>query len=118
MVAASSCGTSAPRTLLVQRKPNCAGARPSPASEENLLSVIIYPNPAHDGVDVNYVAENSSQYSLKLTDCVGRVLLNRSGVSVEGENTLHIDLTGFAQGLYFIEMNNGGERIVRRIIVE
>jgi hypothetical protein len=116
--AISACGTSAPRTLLVQRKPHCNGARPVAETFDINSSLSLYPNPAHDNIAVQFYSEQSSSYTIRISDYTGRVVFTNTAVSAEGENVLNINLTGYARGVYFLQLDNGSEKVPRKIVVE
>lgn len=70
----------------------------------------VYPNPANSVVTV--ATEGLDSYTLKVTDLTGKVMTTRdlSGV----ENT--IDISGYAAGVYFFEINSGNKSESIKII--
>src|ERR1035438_10181274 len=46
----------------------------------------VYPNPASSLLTVDFISGNNSNYSIKMVDVMGRVVISESNVSVEGEN--------------------------------
>jgi protein-tyrosine-phosphatase len=108
VAASNACGTSPLRTLAVTRNNRCHGA----------LVPVIYPNPAYDGVDVSFFSDNESAYSIRLVDLVGNALSSQNGVSINGENVKHINLSGVKSGIYFLELINGTEKSTEKVVIE
>ena len=76
----------------------------------NAASFKVYPNPATS--TVNIATEGLDSYKLKVTDLSGKVMMAKelSGV----ENT--IDISGYATGVYFFEINSGSKSETVKII--
>ncbi len=78
----------------------------------NYGNIAIYPNPAH--AYLNITTDRPQQCQLLITDLQGRQLINKN---MNGQNET-IDVSGLSSGIYFIELNRGGARVVRKIVVE
>jgi hypothetical protein len=63
----------------------------------------IYPNPSN-GI-VNITAEQLNDYKVRVTDITGKTMLTKEYNGIE--NTL--DISSFANGLYFFEINSGNK---------
>jgi len=69
--------------------------------EENLLSALIYPNPANDQVHI--VPNVTGKYSVDLIDNTGRVLIHK-----EIDNDMcELNLNGITAGNYFVRVSTG-----------
>lgn len=79
---------------------------------ESLNRVEVYPNPVVG--DINIVFENSGQYSIRLLDVTGKVILstevNAAQTSISSENLL--------SGMYFIQITDNDNNTVTRKIVK
>jgi len=69
--------------------------------------VTLYPNPAHDLLNVEVNAVKSTQAILRLTDATGRTVKTLQMQLSEGINTVQVDLSDLAAGLYMVDLNNG-----------
>ncbi len=69
--------------------------------EENLLSALIYPNPANDQVHI--VPNVTGKYSVDLIDNTGRVLIHK-----EIDNDMcELNINGITAGNYFVRVSTG-----------
>lgn len=90
---------------LIVIEPN--GIAPS-FSEE---SWTIYPNPANDFLTVD-LGENSGKTEIAVIDLLGNVVVSQSINT--GKTTF--DLSEFAQGVYFVRVNSGGNSFVKKFV--
>ncbi len=90
-----------------QNKQNTAG--------ENLS---VYPNPAISEIDVRWNMNVPSTGEISLFDITGRkVRVLYRGNFKRGESHLHFGLAGINQGLYFMVMNAGNTKQVKKLII-
>jgi len=70
--------------------------------EKNIYDLFsIYPNPAKDKLTI---ATDESDYNFRLMDMMGRVIRTNERLAGEYEMTT----SGIAQGMYILEISNGG----------
>ena len=74
--------------------------------EENSSSFVVYPNPAAQNAQV-IIDEVSADTRLTLTDVSGKVVLNSKITSPR----FNLDVSTFANGIYFIKLVAGNNRI-------
>jgi hypothetical protein len=79
---------------------------------------IAYPNPAHDMINILYNSLSSENLSARIFDVIGRTVRSSNVDVTEGENKFSFDLSDLTKGIYFIELNNGVDRSIKKIIVE
>jgi hypothetical protein len=60
----------------------------------------IYPNPANDRVNIETDIEES--FSVKIFNLEGKLMFEK----LTSQKNIHIDISQFTQGIYFIELNN------------
>ena len=77
-----------------------------PATAANLSSLIVYPNPSTDKINVTYQSNKASKINMLVYDKTGRLILEKQGHAVIGINNYDISLHGLASGLYYVELNN------------
>ena len=80
---------------------------------ENISSnptVEIYPNPVKYVVCIN---TNDNGYLMKIMNTQGKLVAEKSLLS----NESHIDVSGFASGVYYIQLTNKSNSITKKIIV-
>jgi poly(3-hydroxybutyrate) depolymerase len=69
--------------------------------EENLLSALIYPNPANDQVHI--VPNVTGKYSVDLIDNTGRVLIHKE----IDKDMCELNINGITAGNYFVRVSTG-----------
>lgn len=88
---------------------------------ENLnysLDLTIYPNPSEGELDVIFHSASASPYIIRLSDVIGKTLIDRTGISIEGENKQHFDLSKITAGIYTIEVINGNHSSIKKLVVK
>ncbi len=77
------------------------------------LSFTIYPNPAKSEVTIDAGTVNK-QTTLLLEDELGHILLSKEVTT----SPVNIDLYGYANGVYFIELTQGSKRAVKKFVID
>jgi|GEM_PF-1169624 len=80
----------------------------------------LYPNPAHDQVDILYRTENGGTVSLELYDAGGRkVSTVYAGECLAGDNRLTYNVSGLSPGIYVLMLRGAqGDLAYRKLIIE
>jgi hypothetical protein len=69
----------------------------------NLITAV-YPNPAQDQVNINLNMEQSENVEVSVFNTVGQVVLNENYGSMNGVNTLTLNLGNLTTGIYFVKI--------------
>jgi len=79
----------------------------------------LVPNPAATAVAVRFEAtEALSQSELTITNIAGMVVKRVPLASVRGSFTKQIDVSGLANGLYFVALRANGQQQVQKLVVQ
>lgn len=78
---------------------------------QNNDAIRIYPNPATDNLTLSNINQASS---VKIIDTEGRVLFYTDDL----RENLNVNLSGYAAGIYFVEITTDQKSIVKKIIVD
>ena len=81
--------------------------------ELEALSVLIYPNPASNNLTVDLGDLNGVNTTLKLYDSSSKLVFEKKTTS-----TLMIDVSGFAKGMYSLELATDEQVLRSQVIVE
>ncbi len=86
----------------------------------NLLSDLqLYPNPAHDHLQVNYTLLETQSISITLYTIQGREVMNVfEGVQVQGSQSFDISLNQLQSGIYLLGLKTNSGMIHRKIVVQ
>lgn len=77
----------------------------------------VYPNPASNKVNIEFRTGTVEKMSLELVDIQGRVLQAVSVPAEQGLNTVEINTSSFAPGLYFIRLRHTGGIMEKKLII-
>lgn len=77
----------------------------------------VHPNPADDAVILTYETNSRTSLTIQLTDIFGRTLMQEELTPDIGLNTKNIDVSALAPSVYFIVLDDGKRRVVRRVVV-
>jgi hypothetical protein len=84
-------------------------------SSSNQFDFLVSPVPANNQLSINLMNDITNQYQLKITNAVSQIMLEKQ-INNSYEN---IDLTGFANGIYFITLSsNKGIIKSKKFIIE
>lgn len=80
--------------------------------------VSIYPNPASTILNITFNSPSNEMISLQLMDMSGKILRTTNFHSAVGVNQYTIALDDFSNGLHFIELTMGSNRIFHKVIIQ
>lgn len=107
--AQNACGTSATRTAAVTLN-NCPRVAQA-------ITADIYPNPAHDLVNIVFNAEEASTYNVWIMDASGRVVAQETMAVVAGQNKMVVELNDLAAGMYTLMISNGESKLIEKLLM-
>ncbi len=76
--------------------------------------VDVFPNPTDDELTILFETINTDDINFKLTDVLGRTIMEENITPAIGLNTKVIDLSDLASAVYFVVMDDG--RAVRKVV--
>lgn len=92
-----------------------------PQNTQNAIgeNLSVYPNPATSEIDVKWNMNRPSTGEISLFDLTGRkVRVFYKGGFRRGINSLHFGLDGLNRGLYFMVLNTGNTKQVKKLMVQ
>jgi len=98
----------------------CTAARLGTSNEDDAtaLSLLVYPNPATDMVNISFTSDQEENYTMTLVDLTGRVISAEANRAMIGENNPSLHLQDVTPGIYFLVINKGNHVIQARIVKE
>ena len=85
-------------------------------SQTTTVTLSAYPVPTENKVLLQLQSPKMQIILLYLTDVTGRLIKTIHLTAAKGINTKDIDMSHLANGVYFLAMDNGGEKILTRLI--
>jgi len=81
--------------------------------------ISLFPNPTHDGnLNLIWTADTGTVMHLEMFDALGRKAFETSIVSTQWYNTAPIQASGRYRGVYFIRIDIGGKKFIRKVVWE
>lgn len=82
------------------------------------LNLNCYPMPASDQLNVTFNSATTQSNSIRIFDLVGKTLLNQTNNTEAGVNKFVIDISTIASGIYILEVVNGNQKRLQKIVIE
>lgn len=77
----------------------------------------VWPNPANDLVSIKLNMLEAGDVSINVVNITGAVVKTSSYGSLNGENTFLLDGASLESGIYFINVNVGGQVISKKLVI-
>jgi len=97
---------------------NCAAREAFISDDLPEWHVNVFPNPAHNKVNVSFMYDKESQYEIRLLDITGKLLQNFNGSTSIGENKMELNLESYAKGFYNLMIIVDGKQKVEKLAIE
>jgi hypothetical protein len=95
---------------------NEGNIQPQISGLEKEGSMVIFPNPASDFVELILHSEEHAAFDLDILDAMGRVQYNDEGRLEPGDNKIRIDISDLSNGVLFINARTGEDFYTEKII--
>ena len=77
----------------------------------------VYPNPAKNNVTIDFISQSNKKTNLVLTDMLGKRVKEFSINTVNGINSINLELVNLNEGVYFINFNNNNIKSTKKLVV-
>ena len=82
----------------------------------NFDELKVYPNPAHNKVNIEFNSTENQDLKISLIDMLGQILWKDELTNFEGKYSQQINLNKFAKGVYYIKISSKSGATVRKLI--
>jgi len=82
--------------------------------------MVIFPNPSSGEFSIKFNSDSKAQFKIKVSNILGRILMDEEWVVNHGMNLKSLDLTSIGKGVYFISLigENGGRFGQQKLVVK
>ena len=84
----------------------------------NNMKVALFPNPTANEVTLQIGVTTPTDLTINVTNLTGRVIETRNLKNVAFMQTLNFNTTAWANGIYFVQISNGDNNMVQKMIVQ
>ncbi len=108
------CGSSATATPITDCWTSATGIENNEKNE----NLIIFPNPASDGLTLDFNSVSEQSIKITLTDILSQTLLNINKEVKAGGNFIQLQAEKLAPGTYFVHVMSSGTEIVKKVVIK
>lgn len=98
---------------IIQSDCSCSGTDNSSVNDLSQLSILIYPNPVSNILTIDLGILKGLMTSIKLYDSSGRLVFDG-----QSNSTLILDVSGFAKGMYSLELSTEEQVLRSQVIID
>lgn len=84
--------------------------------QESFDGFFVYPNPNDGNFIVHLSSDQPKTYTMSVRNTLGQ-LVYTSQVAVNGKKQHQLDVSELEKGVYFLSLENGNERLVKKVII-
>ena len=88
------------------------------APEADLHDLVIFPNPAHDVLNLSLVADLDEMVSMVVYNAIGQVVITRRFQVSDGMLDEQLDVSGLKNGIYLIAVNGSKFHSTKRLLIQ
>jgi len=77
----------------------------------------IWPNPGKGYFNVKASVNNPGNYNIHVYSLTGIEMILATGMYIDDEQTIQIDLSSLSEGIYFIVMEGESEKLIQKLVV-
>ena len=82
------------------------------------VAVSVFPNPNHGSFTIKLTSNANENVKMQIRSILGEVVFTDEEVNVNGELVKEIDLSKYAEGIYFLVLENNNKVLTEKIVVQ
>ena len=90
---------------------------PAVAAANKALEVTMQPNPATDEVKISFTSGVKGQVGIRMIDLSGVSVYN-TDLGIQQSGSVNVPLSNLASGIYMVELTQGDQKVVQRLVKE
>lgn len=87
-------------------------------NDEIFNNLSIYPNPAHEQLNISFISTQSKQVAISLVNMTGIAVYSEIINSRQSAFIESIDISNLAKGVYILRLHSDEKELVRKIVIE
>lgn len=81
----------------------------------NKLDVFVFPNPSNGVLNLNFKNSKNKEYDIRIYDITFKLVYSDIGFK---ENYLRVSLDSIPKGIYYVQIKNNNDLLIKKIIIE
>jgi hypothetical protein len=77
----------------------------------------VYPNPNNGIFNIRFNTAEEGTATVTMYDLKGKEIVNRQETAIEGANSIDVDLSGIAAGVYMLKVQKGGSVVTTKVVI-
>ena len=78
----------------------------------------LFPNPNNGQFTLQLLGDTEDDANVRVFDVTGKMVVQQRYAATKGENRFTVDMASTPAGIYFVEVNVGNQRFVKKMIKE
>lgn len=84
----------------------------------NIEDLKFFPNPGDGKFELSFKAKSRDDVAISVKDPSGKIIYKEVIKNFEGDFNKHLDISEKAKGVYFLTVQSGKEKMVKKVVVE
>ncbi len=80
--------------------------------------LMVYPNPVDNLLNISFNIDQTQSFDIKLISATGQVVYNEKTQDFTGQYLNRIDISNFAKGVYFLNMQSETGTVNKKVVVK
>jgi hypothetical protein len=116
----NACGINSTAKTLAVALSTCRIGESEMESEDasTVAEIKLYPNPLNSFFTLEITSDQINTQAIRITDMLGKILINESKSLTPGTNTFIYNLSDYASGLYMVTVSNNEQQQVFKLVKE
>jgi hypothetical protein len=81
-------------------------------------AISVYPNPASDNLNLKWNASGTKYFDIHLYNSIGEEVMRSEKMKTNSVTENKIDISSLPNGIYLLVIENGTDRVTKKIVVE
>lgn len=95
----------------------CREASVVTAVEAGINNFEVYPNPNNGQFNVRFATAEEGVATITMYDVTGKEVISRQAATVEGQNEIPVEMSGYSNGVYVLKIQQGTSVVTTKVVI-
>ena len=82
-----------------------------------MTNLEVYPNPNNGLFSIRFITAEEGTATVTMYDAAGKEVVRRQNTTVEGQNSVEVDMTTLSAGIYVLKVQKGGSVVTTKVVI-